>query len=239
MPTVMYNTLQLAGDCRQVFNRKGNEMLEWSTVPQMPQTSRGMARYEKTLAVAHELFLKKGYVDTSMSEIVRAAGGSMTTAYQWFENKERLFVAVFLNALERTSRMIQTPTRVPSDWRDALELLLERLYDSSLCLLDQESRRTFLLEYLQVSTFRENSVPCLREYIFEPFCAELVMIAEKYALQFRLPVRQTALTLVQQSRCLLIEYLLRTVIWEDWKLTAIRQSMDLLLALTIYEEVHE
>ncbi len=214
-------------------------MLEWNTISQIPQTQRGRVRYEKILSVAHELFLQKGYVETSMNEIVRVAGGSMTTAYQWFENKERLFVAVFLNALEQTSQIIQTPTREPQDWQEALELLLDRLYDSSLYLLNQDSRRTFLLEYLQVSSFRKNSVPYLREYIFEPFCAELTTIAEKYALPFRLPVRQTALTLVQQSRSLLIEFLLLSVTWEDWKPTAIRQSMDLLLALTINEEQYQ
>ena len=56
-------------------------------------------QYEKTrsalLTVAHELFAKKGYADTSTQDIVERAGVTRGALYYHFQNKEALFQAVF------------------------------------------------------------------------------------------------------------------------------------------------
>jgi AcrR family transcriptional regulator/predicted DNA-binding transcriptional regulator AlpA len=46
---------------------------------------------EKILRCAIDLFFKKGYTDTSISDIVRLAHMSKETVYQHFRNKEELF----------------------------------------------------------------------------------------------------------------------------------------------------
>lgn len=63
-----------------------------------PQTNaRGLARRERLLDAARDVFLEQGYAGASVNEIVARAGGSLATLYKQFGNKEGLFMA----ALER------------------------------------------------------------------------------------------------------------------------------------------
>lgn len=55
---------------------------------------RGEARRRAFLRSAREVFVEQGYEAASMNEVVRRAGGSMTTLYAQFGSKEGLFVAV-------------------------------------------------------------------------------------------------------------------------------------------------
>lgn len=57
-------------------------------------TPKGMARYEKLLNVASDVFLKSGFEKASMQEIINTSGGSLSTVYKIFGNKEGLFRAV-------------------------------------------------------------------------------------------------------------------------------------------------
>lgn len=56
-------------------------------------------QYEKTrsalLTVAHKLFAKRGYADTSTQDIVQRAGVTRGALYYHFQNKEGLFRTVF------------------------------------------------------------------------------------------------------------------------------------------------
>lgn len=47
---------------------------------------------EVILKVALELFLEKGYENTSLNDIVKITGGSLATIYKKFENKNNLFL---------------------------------------------------------------------------------------------------------------------------------------------------
>ncbi|GAB6071181.1 TetR/AcrR family transcriptional regulator [Thiomicrorhabdus hydrogeniphila] len=60
-----------------------------------PCNKRGLARQQKFLETAEELFLTIGYANTSVNEVVRIAGGSLVTLYRIFGNKLGLFEAVF------------------------------------------------------------------------------------------------------------------------------------------------
>ena len=53
-----------------------------------------MAKREKILAAASQLFLQHGFEGVSMNELTRRVGGSKTNAYTYFGNKEGLFAAV-------------------------------------------------------------------------------------------------------------------------------------------------
>lgn len=57
-------------------------------------TPKGMARYEKLLNSAADVFLKSGFEKASMQEIINLSGGSLSTVYKIFGNKEGLFRAV-------------------------------------------------------------------------------------------------------------------------------------------------
>jgi AcrR family transcriptional regulator len=56
--------------------------------------SRGEARRQAFLDAARETFLEQGFARASVNEVVRRAGGSLTTLYQQFGDKEGLFKAV-------------------------------------------------------------------------------------------------------------------------------------------------
>ncbi len=51
-------------------------------------------RRQVILDTARQLFTRKGFSDTSMSEIAKRVGGSKATLYNYFKSKEEIFAAV-------------------------------------------------------------------------------------------------------------------------------------------------
>ncbi|BCN92611.1 transcriptional regulator [Thiomicrorhabdus immobilis] len=82
-----------------------------------PSNKRGLARQQKFLEVAENLFLTHGYANSSVNEIVRLAGGSLGTLYRIFGNKLGLFEAVF----KRKSLEIFSEYSDGDYWHDDLE----------------------------------------------------------------------------------------------------------------------
>ena len=60
--------------------------------PGRPETAG--QRRERIVRMAATLFLKKGYDNVSIDEIISVVGGSKATIYAWFGGKEGLFEAV-------------------------------------------------------------------------------------------------------------------------------------------------
>ncbi|EMF9960905.1 TetR/AcrR family transcriptional regulator [Acinetobacter baumannii] len=61
-------------------------------VCEKPQTRRGIERRLALLLSATELFLEKGYDAVSLDDIVNHAGGSKTSIYKYFGNKDGLLL---------------------------------------------------------------------------------------------------------------------------------------------------
>lgn len=61
---------------------------------EQPQTRRGQERRLALLLSANDLFLERGYEAVSLDDIVNHAGGSKTSIYKYFGNKEGLFTAI-------------------------------------------------------------------------------------------------------------------------------------------------
>lgn len=57
------------------------------------KTEKGRERTRLLLAHAIDTFIELGYEGTSLEKIIRKAGGSRSTVYQCFGNKEGLFIA--------------------------------------------------------------------------------------------------------------------------------------------------
>jgi AcrR family transcriptional regulator len=51
------------------------------------------ARIEQTLTVAHDLFAERGYATVTMDEVAAAVGVTKPLLYNYFGNKERLYLA--------------------------------------------------------------------------------------------------------------------------------------------------
>lgn len=91
-------------------------------------TAKGMATRAAILDVAHEVFKEMGYYGSSVSEITRRCGVSMGTFYQYFRNKEQLFLE--LNDLI-ISRFITQAEPLPSkalDFEERLGETIQYLY---------------------------------------------------------------------------------------------------------------
>ena len=69
--------------------------------PRQPQTPKGQATRTALLEAAQDVFKDQGYYNTSVSEITRRCGVSMGTYYQYFQNKEQLFLELNRLILQR------------------------------------------------------------------------------------------------------------------------------------------
>ncbi len=75
-------------------------------------------RMEQTLGVAHGLFAERGYADVTMDEIAAAVGVTKPLLYNYFGNKERLYIACMEqagNSLTRTVGEAISGTASPGD----------------------------------------------------------------------------------------------------------------------------
>jgi AcrR family transcriptional regulator len=63
-------------------------------------------RMEQTLGVAHQLFAERGYADVTMDEIAAAVGVTKPLLYNYFGNKERLYIACMERAGDSLIRTV-------------------------------------------------------------------------------------------------------------------------------------
>ena len=89
---------------------------------------RGQARCRALLDAAAALFVEKGIALTSLSDILRQAGGSRTTLYEHFGDKEGLFRAVMERHCDRVlEEMSAMQAGEPAAMAEALEENLFRV----------------------------------------------------------------------------------------------------------------
>ncbi|EAI2653082.1 multidrug efflux system transcriptional regulator CmeR [Campylobacter jejuni] len=70
-----------------------------------------LARQEKIKAVALELFLTKGYQETSLSDIIKLSGGSYSNIYDGFKSKEGLFFEILDDIYKKHFHLIYSKTQ--------------------------------------------------------------------------------------------------------------------------------
>lgn len=70
-------------------------------------SARAEQRREAFLDAAREVFIEQGYETASMAEIVSRAGGSLSTLYAQFGDKEGLFLAVVSRRVKELSSAMQ------------------------------------------------------------------------------------------------------------------------------------
>jgi len=64
-------------------------------VPEYKETAKN-----RILEIAHDIFSRKGYYQTTMDDIASKVGVSKATLYIYFSNKEELFKGIYQNAPE-------------------------------------------------------------------------------------------------------------------------------------------
>ena len=95
-------------------------------VPDKPSRSPD-ARRKLIVATARKAFLRHGYGHTSMSSIAAALGGSKTTLWSYFRNKQELFAAVIDDLVERYGEALRMPLPEDSDPAETLQKLGESI----------------------------------------------------------------------------------------------------------------
>ncbi|WP_415225283.1 TetR/AcrR family transcriptional regulator [Psychromonas sp.] len=76
----------------------------------------------KIIEVATELFIERGYKDTSLDQIVAICGGSKQTLYRYFSNKEGLFVEVLAH---NTKSSLESVFQLTEKHNEPLQVTLE------------------------------------------------------------------------------------------------------------------
>lgn len=100
-------------------------------------------RKKEILKAAEEAFLDVGYSNTSMNDVVRRAGMSKRTIYEFFPNKSSLFSRVVSNSLE-----FPEPRAIPKEAniKHLFLALRERLIDTiKFALSDRQVKLTRLV----------------------------------------------------------------------------------------------
>ena len=87
-----------------------------------PRTRLSRAdRMEQTLAVAHDLFAARGFAAVTMDDIAAAVGVTKPLLYNYFGNKERLYVACMERAGDALFATIEETVRPSANPGDAAE----------------------------------------------------------------------------------------------------------------------
>ncbi len=75
---------------------------------------------EQTLSVAHDLFAERGYAAVKMDEIAAAVGVTKPLLYNYFGNKERLYIACMEQAGDRLTATIAAAVAASASPGEAL-----------------------------------------------------------------------------------------------------------------------
>ena len=94
-----------------------------------PRTSRGEERRALLFEVATDLFLKFGYDNVSLDQIVEHAGGSKASIYKYFGSKQGLFLAIYQDRSDKFIHQIELAVQEQNiDLNERLYQLLFDLY---------------------------------------------------------------------------------------------------------------
>ncbi len=83
---------------------------------------------ESILAAARELFATKGYEETTIAEIARAAGVAVGTVYLYFQNKHEILVEVCLALNALIAQVIQSPKITSLPLREIPRAIIEEAF---------------------------------------------------------------------------------------------------------------
>lgn len=86
-------------------------------------------RMQQTLSVAHELFAERGYAAVTMDEVAGCVGVTKPLLYNYFGNKERLYVACMEQAGEALFAMIAEAVRDAQTPSEALNAGVLAFFD--------------------------------------------------------------------------------------------------------------
>jgi AcrR family transcriptional regulator len=97
-----------------------------------PTQERGKKRVEAILDAAAEVFARAGFESATMDEIAAQAESSIGSVYQFFPNKEALFIAIAERCIERSRSLfdeILTPELMSKGWEEILTAFVDAYFE--------------------------------------------------------------------------------------------------------------
>lgn len=125
----------------------------------------------KIVAAAEKLFARRGFHDTGMRQIARAAGVSIGAIYHYFKGKEDILLAIVRREIEHRRRFLEALRRedlpVPEQIKRIIEMHFSRLRDS------QDTVRLLHREWRSPSARLWQRLPALYEEVAD-YIARLI-----------------------------------------------------------------
>ena len=170
-----------------------------------PPTERGKARWRRIVDVAARLFEERGYANVTIADIVAESGGSLTTVYKWFGNKEELFLGVFsvliTEVCERISSLKHDGKTLEEDIENVIGLISSNV--------PFRFARVALLESGMFTRFSSEILATVEEKTNVPIANTFRRLREKHGAEFKLSDQDMAFVYVRFFRGLFLEVVFR------------------------------
>ena len=139
----------MAQNMADVANSLGDDEPIWRqrAVERSTRTAklRAEQRVQRFLDAAQAVITDKGATDFTVQEVVDRSGQSLRSFYQHFDGKHELLLALFEDALRRTTVQIAAAAGAKTDPADALRTAVELLFE--LSRPDPSAGRTLFTEF--------------------------------------------------------------------------------------------
>jgi len=106
---------------------------------------RAEQRVERFLDAAQAIITEKGTTDFTVQEVVDRSRQSLRSFYQHFDGKHELLLALFEDALRRSTEQIRSAASGPADPLDRLKVAVQLLFE--LCRPDPAAQRPLFTDF--------------------------------------------------------------------------------------------
>lgn len=136
-----------------------------------PRSMRGERRRQALLQAARRLFTGQGYEATSLQQIVKEGGGSLSTAYQLFGSKAGIFRAVILEMAIHVREQALSQSLLELPPAEALPRIAEQLLAFSVDAEVLAIRRQLIAESHAIPELAAELHAWFEEHLHQPIQA--------------------------------------------------------------------
>lgn len=176
-------------------------------------TSQPVEKVEAILQGAMQEFLKYGFAATTMDKVTAAAGVSKTTVYSYFQDKEKLFVALIERLITNHGVALNKPN--PEMFRGEPAEVLTNFANNLLNKFSNNiSNKPEVLDLIRLMIAESGRFPMLAQYMVSNIDKNVVQLITEYLrshpkLQIPDPEATTRVFLGALVHYTMIEYMLQ------------------------------
>ena len=197
-----------------------------------PTTERGRARWFKIVESASRLFEERGFVNVTLSDVIKKSGGSLTTLYKWFGNKEELFLGVVYVRINEICKRIQSIKLSGKTIEDDIVEMIETLTSN----IPVRLARVALLESGALTKDSSEKLKFIEEKTNAPLQALFRKIRKRRRVEFRISDLEMAYVYARYTRGMILELTLDSETRDERLLEGKRILKDVLISLVKTDE---